>query len=211
MKNSKKPSKKKLYEADFKDLLNITYTPALKVVAPELKKHDIKTDREYTANPKINEKLEELYGSLIDQSFVSPMHIRWINKTVGYGVFSEVDLERGDMVCEYTGILCQDIADDENGYIWDYPTHRFETIPGKKRRKKIKYCIDALTEGNFARFINHTIRKYQNVGVVIVPRNNLWHVIYVAKKSIKKGQQLLTYYGTDYWRDRQIVPTPIEP
>ena len=39
----------------------------------------------------------------------------------------------------------------------------------------------------------------------------MWHVVYVAKKKIKKGQQLLTYYGTQYWQDRQIVPHPIEP
>ena len=207
----KKSSTKKLYAADFKTLLDIAYLPELKVTAKELHTHNIHKDFEYTANPKLNQKLEEQYGALIDQSFVIPMHIKWINKTVGHGVFTEIDLKRGDMVCEYTGVLCQDVADDENGYIWDYPTFNYEVVPGKKRRKKIRYCIDALQEGNFARFINHTIRKHQNVGVCIVPRNNLWHVIYVARKTIKAGQQLVTFYGTDYWRDRQIVPTPIIP
>lgn len=206
-----KPSKKKLYMQDFKKELNITYLPGLKVSAPELKTHDITKDFEYKANPKLNERLEETYGALIDQNFAIPMYVKWINKTIGHGVFTEVDLNPGDMVCEYTGILCRDVADDENGYIWDYPTTNYEAVEGKKRRKKIRYCVDALHEGNFARFINHTIRKYQNVGVRIIPRNNLWHVIYIARKKINAGQQLVTYYGTDYWKDRQIVPTPIEP
>ncbi len=192
--------------------LNIIYLPSLKVVATELADHDIKKDLEYKANPPLNNKLEGLYGVLIDQAYTAPMFVKWVNKTVQYGVFADADIKRGDMVCEYTGILCRDDNDDEeNGYIWDYPTSLYEHVEGKKRRKKIKYCIDALKSGNFARFINHTIRKYQNVGVQMVPRNNLWHVIYIAKKDIKKGQQLLTYYGTQYWRDRQIVPSSIEP
>lgn len=202
---------KKLYEKDFESVFGVRFLPTLELQAAELKKHDITTDREYAVNPLLNQKLEKKFGHFIDQGYAIPMHIRWINKTVQYGVFTEIDLQPGDMVSEYTGILCRDEADEENGYIWDYPTVIYQTIPGKKRRKKIKYCVDALRAGNFARFINHTQRKYQNVGIQIVPRNNMWHVIYVAQKVIKKGQQLLTYYGTQYWRDRQIVPHSLKP
>ncbi len=203
---------KKLYADDIQELLGIEYLPALKIAASELAECDVKKDLEYKANPPLNDKLEAQYGPLLDKQYAIPMYVKWVNKTVEYGVFADVDLERGDMVCEYTGVLCRDDTDDdENAYIWDYPTIRYEHVEGKKRRKKVKYCIDALKSGNFARFINHTVRKHQNVGVQIVPRNNVWHVVYVAKKKIKKGQQLLTYYGTQYWRDRQIVPHPIEP
>ena len=202
---------KKIYKDDIETTLGIPYLPSLKLVATELKKHDITTDAEYTADPVLNTKLETKYGELIDQSYTAPIYIKWVNKMVEYGVFADAPIARGEMVCEYTGILCRDDVDNENCYIWDYPTIAYEDVPNKKRRKKIKYCIDAEKQGNFARSINHTIRKYQNVGVVIVPRKNLWHVIYIAQKDIKKGQQLLTYYGTQYWRDRQIVPQPMQP
>ena len=142
---------------------------------------------------------------------MTPLFIKWVNKTVEYGAFADSDISRGDMICEYTGNLSIDTGAVENLYLWDYPTVMFEKVPGKKRRKKIKFCIDAQDQGNIARFINHTTREYQNVGVQIVPAQGLWHIIYVAKKDIKKGQQLLTHYGMEYWRDRQIVPKAIKP
>ena len=202
---------KRFYQEDFKDQFGITYLAHNKVVVPELFSWDITTDREYTVNTRLNEKLAEKYGALVSEGYVAPMHIKWVNKTVEYGVFAEKDIRRGDMVVEYTGRLCYDDAHNDNPYVWDYPTYSMVEVPGKKRRKKIKYCIDAEKSGNYARFINHTHRRYQNVGIHMVPVNNFWHVVYVAQKDIYRGQQLLTYYGTQYWRDRQILPAPLMP
>ena len=177
-----------------------------------LLKWDIKTDREYTINIGLNDRLDKKYGELIKEGYVAPMYIKWVNKMVEYGAFADTDFKRGDMVCEYTGILCMDTKEDvDNLYVWDYPSFFYETVPGKKRRKKIKFCIDAEKQGNIARFINHTTREHQNVGVQIVPAQGFWHVVYVARRDIKKGQQFLTHYGVEYWRDRQIVPVPIKP
>ncbi len=202
---------KKFYQEDFKDQFGITYLSHSKVIVPELFSWDVTTDREYTVNPKLNIKLAEKYGDLITEGYTAPMYIKWVNRTVEYGVFAEVDLERGDMVSEYTGILCRDDVNNDNPYVWDYPTFWYKTLPGKTRRKKIRYCIDAEKHGNYARFINHTHRKYQNVGICMVPVKSFWHVVYIAQKDIKRGQQLLTYYGTQYWRDRQINPAPLMP
>ena len=202
---------KKYYQEDFKDEFNLEYLEHNKVVARELLQWDVETDREYSVNPKLNQKLTEKYGTLVRDAYVAPMHIQWVNKAVSYGAFSEKDLLRGDMVIEYTGRLCADEVDNENPYIWDYPTIRFEEQPGKSRRKKIRYCVDAEKMGNYARFINHTQRKFQNVGIQMIAVDGLWHVVYIALKDIYKGQQLLTYYGTQYWRDRQIIPRPLTP
>jgi hypothetical protein len=176
-----------------------------------LKSWDITKDKEYLINVGLNERLEKKYSEQIAAGYVAPLYIKWVNKMVEYGAFANADLERGDMVCEYTGILCEDSGDVDNLYLWDYPTFFFKTIPGKKRRKKTKFCIDAQEAGNIARFINHTTHQYQNVGVQIVPAQGFWHVVYVARRPIKKGQQFLTHYGVEYWRDRQIVPVPIKP
>lgn len=202
---------KKFYQEDFKEQFGIEYLSHSRLMVPELKAWDITLDSEYTANPKLNDKLTEKYGALIAEGYVAPMYIKWVNRTVQYGVFAETDLARGDMVVEYTGLLCRDSIDNDNGYIWDYPTYIYEAVPGKTRRKKVRYCIDAEKHGNYARFINHTHRKFQNVGIAIVPAHGFWHVVYVAQKDIKRGQQLLTYYGTQYWRDRQINPAPLMP
>jgi hypothetical protein len=202
---------KKFYQEDFKEQFGIDYHTHNKVIVPELNSWDITIDREYTVNPKLNIKLAEKYGALIAEGYTAPMYIKWVNKTVEYGVFAETDLSRGDMVAEYTGILCRDDVNNDNPYVWDYPTYIYEEIPGKTRRKKVRYCIDAEKSGNYTRFINHTHRKYQNVGICIIPSNGFWHVVYIAQKDITRGQQLLTYYGMQYWRDRLINPAPLLP
>ena len=202
---------KKIYPLDIQKILGTRYISHNKIDDKRLLNWDIKKDKEYTTNPDLNDRLEKKFGTLIGQGYVAPVYIKWVNKFVEYGTFADALIKRGEMICEYTGILCEDSGDVDNLYLWDYPTYFFKTTPGKKRRKKIKFCIDAEKMGNVARSINHTAHKYQNVGIQIVPAQGFWHVIYVAKKDIEKDQQLLTHYGLEYWRDRQIVPIAIKP
>lgn len=203
---------KKYYHKDFETVFKINYLKHNKITDKRLKEWNIKQDKEYTINPALNDKLEERYGKLIDQGYHADMYVGWINNTVGYGAYAAQDIKMGEMVIEYTGIVQEDTPfDEDNLYLWDYPTIMYETKPGKKRRTKIIFCINAEKDGNMARFINHSLRKYQNVGIEIIPRKSYWHVIYIAKKDIKKGQQLLTYYGLSYWRDRKIIPAVIHP
>ncbi len=203
--------KKKLYAQDFQEVFNIPYLEQNIIRAEELVDWDLKQDKEYKVNPKLNDNLEKKYGPLLDASHTAPVYIKWVNKMVEYGVFAEKNIKKGDLICEYTGILCRETPEIDNAYLWDYPTVIMEDVPGKKRRKKHKFCIDAGASGNYARFINHTQRIYQNVTTQILPSQGLWHVAYIAQKDIDKGQQLLTHYGIGYWRDRQIVPRPLKP
>lgn len=204
-------SSKKFYKEDFEEQFGIPYLSHNSLQAQELASWDVTLDREYTVNPKLNTKLTEKYGGLIAEGYTAPIYIKWVNRTVQYGVFAESAIKRGEMIAEYTGVLSRDNVDNDNPYVWDYPTYTYESVPGKTRRKKIKYCIDAEKSGNYARFINHTHRKYQNVGICMVIAQGFWHVVYIAQKDITRGQQLLTYYGMQYWRDRLINPAPLIP
>lgn len=209
----KKHSKKdKFYKEDFKSVFGIRYIDHNEFPHKKLEKWDITQDKEYTINPELNERYEKKYSEQIAAGYHAPICIKYINKIIEYGAYAEDFIKRGDMVVEYTGVIEEDtLFDEDNLYLWTYPTIMYKTVPGKKRRKKIKYCINAEKVGNYARFINHSQRKYQNVGIRITPCKGKWHVIYVAKKDIKPGEQLLTYYGMDYWRDRKIVPFTITP
>lgn len=203
---------KKIYPQDFKNVLNIEYTDSLIVKTDKLLKWDIYKDKEYTNNPGLNDKLALMYGALIDDRYQVPLHMKWINKIVQYGVFTEKDITRGQMICEYTGYLELDNNSEvENLYLWEYPTVISETVPGKTKKKKVQFCVNAEKVGNFARGINHTIKKHQNVDVAMVPHNDLWHVVYRAKKDIASGEQLLTHYGKGYWQDLGIVPSVLIP
>lgn len=203
---------KKIYPQDFKSILNVDYLESVVVKTDKLKGWDLTQDHEYKANPTANHKLTDMYGGLIEQSYQAPLYIQWINKTVHYGVFADADIKKGQMVCEYTGYLeIDDRKDSNNLYLWEYPSVIYETVPGKTRRKKVEFCVNGEMGGNFARAINHTVKKHQNVDVVMVPYNGMWHVVYRAKKDIKKGQQVLTHYGRSYWQDRKIVPSVLIP
>ncbi len=203
-------SKKKYFRDDFEKKFEVIYLDHNHIKDVRLKKWDIYKDKEYTINPGLNDKLTERYGSLIAQGYCAPMSIQLVSKKVGYGAYAEKDIKKGEMVCEYTGIVEQETYGEDNLYLWDYPTILHE-LTASGRRKKITFCINAEKQGNVARFINHSLRKFQNVGIEIIPYNNEWHVVYIAQKDIKKGQQLLTYYGMQYWRDRNIVPFVIDP
>lgn len=204
--------KQKLYRKDFESHFGIRYIEHNEITEKRLVKWDITQDHEYSINPALNERYEKKYKNQIEQGYHAPMYIKYINKIIEYGAYAESFIKRGDMVIEYTGIVeIDNIFDEDNLYLWDYPTIFVDTVPGKKRRKKVKFCINAEKVGNYARFINHSHRKYQNVGIRIVPCNGKWHVLYIAKKDINPGEQLLTYYGMGYWRDRKIVPFTITP
>ena len=203
---------RRFYKEDFESEFNIRYLDRCEVKDSRLLTWDIYQDKEYTVNPRLNDRLAELYGPQVEAGYSAPMYIKWVNKVVQYGAYAEKALKKGDMVAEYTGILEEDVYfDDDNLYLWDYPTFLYKQEPGKKRRKKITFCVNAEKAGNFCRAINHSLRKYQNVGTIVLPYNNLWHVVYIAQRDIAKGEQLLTHYGMAYWQDRKIVPFPITP
>ena len=51
------------------------------------------------------------------------------------------------------------------------------------------------------RFVNHSDEP--NVETKFVFQGNSWHLIYVAKKEIKTGEQLFVNYGSGYWTTRE--------
>ena len=208
----RKNTKQKLYLPDLKKLETFTYIEHNRLSDPLLKQWNINNDKEYTVNPALNDKLANLYGPFIDEGYTAPLYVQWINKKIEYGAFADASIERGQMICEYTGVVeREEPFNEDNLYLWDYPTILYETRPGKKYRKKIVYCVNAEKYGNVGRFVNHSLKKYQNVGIQMIPRNNEWHVVYIALKPIKKDAQLLTNYGPAYWRDRKIIPFIIKP
>ena len=204
---------KKIYQNEFETFFTLKYLQHNQVNDSRILSWDITKDKEYTINPGLNNRLTEKYGELIKIGYQAPMFVKWINAKGGYGAYADTKLKKGDMVIEYTGIVEAEtpIIDEDNFYLWTYPTILYQTEPGKTRRKKIEFCINAEKAGNFARFINHSLRKYQNVAIQLVPYNNMWHVVYIAQRDIRKGEQLLTHYGIGYWRDRKIVPLVILP
>lgn len=124
------------------------------------------------------------------------MVIRWIDNTLGYGLFVETALEPGAFIGEYTGVVrkINRFHSDSNEYCFQYPS-RFSLFN--------YHVIDSLREGNILRFLNHS--DIPNLKPVCVVDRNLVHVVLIAKRKIKKGEQLTFDYGKDYWKRRRKI------
>jgi len=80
--------------------------------------------------------------------------------------------------------------------------------------------VDALKRGNFTRFINHSEKPNIIAHLFKIPANRYdvqaspLEIIYIAKKTIHPGEQLLICYEDEeksYWGVSKIKPFPMTP
>lgn len=124
------------------------------------------------------------------QSKDTSISIRWIDDTMGYGVFAEEDFGAGTFIGEYTGVVRRLYRShpDYNAYCFYYPTRYWS---------KKCYMIDGLHEGNFTRFINHS--NEPNLEPICLIRDRILHFFFVVSRHIPKGTQLTFNYGNEVW------------
>lgn len=130
----------------------------------------------------------------LDSGAAANVSVRWMDEDIGYGLFAEQDIAKGDFIGEYTGEvrLLSRLHPDQNGYCLHYHTKWWSLK---------YYMIDALLLGNLMRFINHS--DSPNVQPLCGVDRGLQHQIFVARGPIVKGAQLTINYGNDYWIERQ--------
>lgn len=127
-----------------------------------------------------------------------PVRLRWIDESLGWGVFAERDLEPLDYIGEYAGLVRpKKRSDGKNSYCFE-----MSIAPGEKT----KYTIDALNQGSITRFINHS--QTPNLKSALATVRDLPHVVLFVAKFIPKGEQLCYDYGPDYWKKR-THPKPL--
>lgn len=117
---------------------------------------------------------------------------RFIDQTLGFGVFTKEALPAERLVGEYTGLVRKRkfFVSSRKDYVGEY------TIPGYP----VKYIIDAEKYGSLMRFVNHS--EEANVYSITVIFEGILRVFFISKCPLKKGEQLLLDYGPDYWRWR---------
>lgn len=138
---------------------------------------------------------QRLHKPDYDQTNSDRVAIRYINKTIGYGVFAKKDIAPYSILNHYAGVLRLDkTIDPEND-----STFTFSDFP--------KYAIDAVNYGNWVRFMNHGKARSPETNVVpwehYLPEGP--RIVFTAShKGIKKGDQLLYSYGDLYWEDEEF-------
>lgn len=135
-------------------------------------------------------KLGEQFIDKIEGSYIPSVSIRWRDEKIGYGLFTEEDLEAGAYVGEYTGIVRKNdrrYIEPLNHYCFEYP------VPDEIGRSHV---IDA-TSGHLTRFINHSYQP--NLKQVHVFHDGFYHLIFLTIDRINRGTELKFNYGPNYW------------
>lgn len=152
---------------------------------------------------KTEKQLVKKYGNLVAKGYEAPWYLQYINEQIGHGAFADEDIEEGQMIGEYTGTVIQRMKskDFDFSYGWSLiaPEYHRDSVPA--------FFVDARKSGNFTRFINHSC--YPNVSAIVIYSQEAWHMVYVASRLIKSGEQLLVNYGAGYWSHKTCQPIEI--
>lgn len=189
-----------LDQAEFQKTFNVRYrhdllfedydtlTKAIKKSKRVMKLQTLQTQNHWTC--ALHKKAH--IGNSLDCSL-----IRWVNPLIGYGVFASRTIPALTYIGEYTGIVRKRRRrkDRFNNYIFSYTAGPKET----------EFIIDAQTEGNFTRFINHS--DSPNLTSRWMEIDGVSHIILFANRAIPKGEQLSYDYGAFYWRSRSYPQT----
>lgn len=143
---------------------------------------------------KLNQDSQK-YFDQISNYVHAPFCIKWISDQVGFGVFATAIIKEGQFIQEYTGVLhVPYVVKEDTSYTWDYPA---------LSNNHNKLHLDSKYQGNEMRFVNHSDNP-NAIRCILIGRDNLFHVCYVAKHEIQIGEQILVNYGKNYWNTRKI-------
>lgn len=177
--------------------LHFTYLPQISFETPlEQKEIRKKGLAQWKRKEICTEALElgEKFHEKIKSAYIPDVSIRYLDKSLGYGLFAEKEIEIGSYVGEYTGIVRKNdrrYTQPLNNYCYEYPV--LDSI-GRS------FVTDA-TQGNLTRFINHSY--VPNIRPVHLFYEGFYHLIFIAIKPIPKGTQLSYNYGQNYWHIRE--------
>jgi hypothetical protein len=153
---------------------------------------------EYTSKAKKGDGIGQdriWLGVYYDKEIQKRIHprltVRWIDDTVGYGVFARERILPCTFLGEYTGVIQQRKPRHEKESIYSFLYTSWQM--GRR-----KYVVDAERMGNFTRFINHSDQP--SAEALCVYWRGMPRMIFVSLCEIQEGAQIHFDYGTIYWK-----------
>lgn len=209
LKISQELKTRKLYATDFK-ALGIEYVSTLRTYLDRTKiipQKKISLPRSQKKWEPLLEQQSKEFEQQIVQQYQAPLYLKYINDTVGFGVFAAAPIKEFDTISEYTGYLC---VEDENNQEID-PTFSIDVGNYYSSDSGSRLYVDGKLAGNFARFINHSYIPNVHSLSVYSKCDGLWHVMMHANQDIPQDAQLLINYGSGYWQSKGIDPVDLTP
>ena len=201
------------------------------IVTREIRKQKIEVIK---ASKKNLKELFEICKAVVETGLPEYLVCKNLPKKLGKGLFLHPEAEpilKGQLIGTYSGVVSivgQNMPGDSSyafAPIVDILLSKEEQArfdPKKKFHPRRLYAldVDAEHDGNFIRLINHSDKPNVEAQLFKIPKNDFSlppspiEVIYVAKKTIRPGEQLLVCYDGDdnsYWDNLNITPLPITP
>jgi hypothetical protein len=203
----------------------------LKVAAKEVRRQKVVVLR---ANRFELQELAEITREIESRGLPKNLIRKKLPGGIGHGIFLHPKAEpilKGQIIAPYSGemsIIPQSLAEDSlyafeplaNILLTKEEQKYFDSKRPYHPKRLYAMYVDALKTGNFTRFINHSEKPNLVAEFYQIPSNSFGlapspiEVIYVAKKKIRPGEQLLVNYDGDehsYWTSVGIKPVPITP
>lgn len=217
---------------EFKKPRQILPQEISKIISREIKVQKIKVLR---ASKLMLKQIAEISEAIKKNTLPCYLVCKKLPHNLGSGIFLHPQanpIEKGSIIAPYSGIVSiesQNDSDEGSDYVFAplsdmHLTKKEQELFDKKHQYHPKRLyslqLDALKEGNFTRFINHSSTPNIVAELVSIKANSLGlspsplEVVYMAKKIIKPGEQLLICYEGDdksYWGAAKIKPFPMTP
>lgn len=195
------------------------------LIAREAKKQKLRLLR----LTKKQKKEAERIGSEID-SHGLPLHLvcKKLPGVFGKGIFLHPQAQpilKNQVIGFYSGktSLVVQTFDDGSAYVFDLLSdmkltrlEQNQLDSNNRYHPRRKYClqVDALKQGCFTRFINHSDQPNVVAYLIKGDEERPIEVIYLAQKKILPGEQLLVKYEheeSSYWGPMKVKPFPVTP
>lgn len=200
------------------------------IISREIRIQQLKILR---ATKKILKEIAQVSKEIEKHTFPDYLICKKLPHNLGSGIFLHPEatpILKGTVIAPYSGevsIVPQNDSDDDGDYVFAplsdiHLTKEEQSYFDKKNRyhprRLYSIKLDALKQGNFTRFINHSGKPNIVAELFSITSNSYklppspMEVVYMAKKTIHPGEQLLiSYEGDDksYWRASKIKPFPM--
>jgi hypothetical protein len=175
--------------------LNLIYNPYL-----IFDKEDTQVQNKIKNIILTNEYLEsqQKYANFINYNGVcnvknSKLEIRYVSQNMGFGLFSAQNFKQDDYIGEFCGVVTSKHNEISEHYDYNY------------FNDKSNIAIAPRKTGNEMQFINHSYNPNCD-WLKIIGFDNKYHIIIIAVKEIKIGEQIYINYGEEYWKTRNLEP-----
>ncbi|KAI9321934.1 hypothetical protein DFJ73DRAFT_922478 [Zopfochytrium polystomum] len=158
-------------------------------VAPLVAAHDIFQDERYTLDPVWYDEWRQKAGWMLDDGLKDDnrLSVRWVGEENRYGLVADMPVSKNSVVAVVGGVVTN--ATDAS-FLWTYPS---EILDADGRILELGIAVQE--QGNWAQFVAHDPKP--NCDVVLVPHNNLWHIMYVSNRLILPGEEVTVAYWSD--------------